>query len=84
MSERHPAVLAGRAQLELRKVWHCHCAKCGNRWTTSGEDLPESCSGCHMINWWIKRGRGRPKKHEGPPTSAARTAGREKPPARRR
>lgn len=59
-TRRHPAVLAERAR--RISVWECHCAKCGHTWTSTGEDIPEACAGCRMINWWIKRPRGRPPK----------------------
>ena len=58
--KRHPAVIAGRAKRV--SAWECHCAKCGHRWTSTTDELPEACAGCRMINWWIKRGRGRPPK----------------------
>jgi hypothetical protein len=59
---KHPAVEAGCASATRITVWSCRCKKCGKKWETLGDEIPDYCPGCRKEEWWIKRPRGRPLK----------------------
>jgi len=45
--------------VEMVKVMHCTCERCGHRWRTRTEKMPEVCASCKSPYWARKRMRAK-------------------------